>query len=84
MQVRDRKKIKRLMAVDDVSARQLAAGVGYASHSYVNRILAGTITTVTPDRALRIARYLNVDVDDLFMPSVSTDTRRSVKSRRVS
>jgi transcriptional regulator with XRE-family HTH domain len=81
MQVRDRKKIKRLMAVDDVSARQLAAGVGYASHSYVNRILAGTITTVTPERAQRIAKYLKVDVDDLFVGEVSTGTRRSAKKQ---
>lgn len=83
MRVRDPKKIKTLMVVQDVSTRRLAAEVGYASHAYVGRILRGEITTVTPERAARIARFLGVGMDDLFVPRLSTDSRRSVKRGHV-
>lgn len=80
MQVIDLKKIQKLMVIQDVSARQLAEAVGYASHSYVTRILRGEITTVTPDRAARIARFFGVGIDDLFVPRLSSDTGRTRKS----
>jgi transcriptional regulator with XRE-family HTH domain len=83
MRVKDVRAIKRLMAVDNISARQLAAGAGYASHSYVNRILSGQVTTVTPARGRSIARFLKVDVEDLFVAPTSTETRRSA-TRKVS
>lgn len=73
MRVIEPKKILKLMAIQDVSARTLAEEVGYSSHSYITRILRGEITTVTPDRAARIARYFGVGIDDLFMPRLSTD-----------
>lgn len=82
MQVIDVKKIQKLMVIQDVSARQLAEEVGYASHSYVTRILRGEITTVTPDRAARIARFFGVGIDDLFVPRLSSDTRQTRKSGR--
>lgn len=79
MRVIDPKRILKLMAIKDVSARTLAEEVGYASHSYVTRILRGEITTVTPERAARFARFFEVGVDDLFMPRLSTDAGPSVK-----
>jgi len=79
MRVIDPKRIRKLMAIQDVSARTLATEVGYRSHSYINRILSGEITTVTPERAARIARYFGVGVDDLFVPRLSSDAGRSVK-----
>ena len=82
MQVIDVKKIQKLMVIQDVSARQLAEEVGYASHSYVTRILRGEITTVTPDRAARIAWFFGVGIDDLFVPRLSSDTGRTRKSGR--
>lgn len=82
MQVRDPKKLRRLLVVNNQSARQLAKGVGYSSHSYVNRILAGDIKTVTPARATAIARFLKVDVDDLFAAVVSTPAARSGNDRK--
>jgi transcriptional regulator with XRE-family HTH domain len=79
MRVIDPKKIKKLMLVKqpEVSARELAEAVGYKSHSYVTRILRGEIKTVTPERAARIARYLEVGVDDLFVARLSTDVVHS-------
>lgn len=73
MRVIDTKRILKLMAVQDVSARTLAEAVGYASHSYVTRILRGEIKTVTPDRAARIARFFGVGIDDLFVARLSSD-----------
>lgn len=79
MRVKDPKKILKLMAIQDVSARTLAAEVGYASHSYVTRILRGDIKTVTPERAARIARFFGVGVDDLFVARLSTDAGQTDK-----
>jgi transcriptional regulator with XRE-family HTH domain len=84
MRVRDPKQLKKLMLIQEVTSRELAEAIGYASHSYVTRILRGEIKTVTPDRAARIARYLGVGVDDLFEPRLSTDAGPSVQSKRAS
>jgi transcriptional regulator with XRE-family HTH domain len=84
MHVRDLRKLKRLLVIHDVSARQLAVGAGYASHTSVNRLLAGTATSVPDDKAKAIARYLHVEVDDLFVPETSSVTRRSAKAQRAS
>jgi transcriptional regulator with XRE-family HTH domain len=81
MRVIDPKRIKKLMAIQDVSARTLATEVGYSSHSYINRILSGDIQTVTPERAARIARYFGVGVDDLFVTRLSTDAGRTDKQK---
>lgn len=81
MRVKDPKQIKKLMVIQGVSARTLADKVGYASHSYVNRILSGEVNTVTPERAARIARFFGVGVDDLFVPRLSTDASQSAKRR---
>lgn len=81
MRVIDHRRIGRLLAVQDKSARQLATAAGYSSHTYIQRVLRGEITTVTPDRAARIARYLGVGVDDLFVPRLSTDARQKTRRR---
>ena len=79
LQVIDPKKLLKLMAIQEVSARTLAEEVGYSSHSYITRILRGEIKTVTPERAARIARFFGVGIDDLFVARLSTDTGRAVK-----
>jgi transcriptional regulator with XRE-family HTH domain len=81
MRVIDPKRILKLMAIQDVSARTLAEEVGYSSHSYITRILRGEITTVTPERAARIARFFGVGIDDLFVGRLSTDAGRVDKRK---
>lgn len=81
MRVKDPKQIKKLMVIQDVSARTLAKAVGYNSHAYVTRILRGEIKTVTPERAARIANYLQVGLDDLFVARLSTDGAQNAKRR---
>lgn len=80
MRVKDPKKIRKLMVLQDVSHRDLAEAAGYSGHSYITAILKGRIQTVTPERAARIARHLDVKVDDLFVPRLSTDSGDNAES----
>jgi transcriptional regulator with XRE-family HTH domain len=80
MKLIDRKRLAKLMAIQGVSARQLAKAAGWKSHSYMNRLLKGTVSSLEPEPAVRIARHLGVGVDDLFMPRLSTDTAHNAKS----
>jgi transcriptional regulator with XRE-family HTH domain len=81
MQVRDRKKIARLMVIQDATQVDVAGAAGWNSHSIVGRILRGEVTTVTPERAIRIANFFQVPVDDLFVTRVSTQTSHPVASK---
>ncbi|WOO98219.1 helix-turn-helix domain-containing protein [Micrococcus terreus] len=76
MELHDRKKLQRLMIVQGVSARQLARAAGWKSHSYMNRLIKGEVKTLEPEPALRIANYLQVGVEDLFLTRVSSNPAR--------
>lgn len=81
MQLKDRKQLAKLMTIQGVSARQLATQAGWRSHSYMNRLLNGQATTLEVEPAVRIAKYLGVGTDDLFVTRASTDQRQSGKRR---
>jgi transcriptional regulator with XRE-family HTH domain len=66
--LQDPKRLARLMVVEDATQREVAAAAGWASHSYLGRLLRGTARTVTREAAERIATYLGVEADDLFVP----------------
>jgi transcriptional regulator with XRE-family HTH domain len=83
MKLTDRKRLAKLMAIQGVSARGLAKAAGWKSHSYMNRLLSGEVDTLEVEPAVRIARYLGVGTDDLFVARVSTDTRQNLKRGRV-
>lgn len=70
MELRDRKKLQRLMIVQEVSNRRLAKIAGWKSHSYMNRLVSGQVKTLEPEPALRIAKFLGVGVEDLFLTKV--------------
>lgn len=74
MEVIDRKRIAKLMAIQDVSQREMCKIIGWRSHSYLGRILRGEIKSVEPEAAVKIAATLGVGVDDLFLPRVSTES----------
>jgi len=67
----DHKKLARLMTIQGVSQRQLAAAAGWEAHSIVSRLLAGKLRSVTTEKAALISKTLGVGVDDLFL--VRTD-----------
>lgn len=77
MEVIDRKRLAKLMAIQEISQRQMCRIVGWKSHTYLGRILKGEIKSVDPETAAKIAATLGVGVDDLFMPRVSTQSARN-------
>lgn len=74
MLVKDRKKLARLIEIQEVSKREVARAAGWKSHTYLLRILSGSVTTLDPEPAVRIATFLGVDLYDLFTPKVSSDS----------
>ena len=76
MLVKDADLLRRLMQTKEFTARQMAKQMGWKSHSYMNRILAGDVRTVTPEVAVRLAYFLQVPVDLLFVTKVSGETRQ--------
>lgn len=72
MKLHNRKGLLKLMAIQDVSARKLAKAAGWRSHTYMQRLLRGEVDTLEVDPAVRIAVYLQVGVDDLFLARTST------------
>lgn len=72
MLLKDRKRLARLIEIQEVSKRSVAAAAGWSSHSYLQRLLSGEARTVKPEHAVKIATYLGVDVADLFTPKVSS------------
>lgn len=79
MKVKDAELLRRLMESKGFTARQMSRDLGWSSHSYMNRILTGKVTTVTPDSAMKIAYLLQIPVDLIFVPRVSGETRRMVR-----
>lgn len=79
MELRDRKKLARLMIVQDESQRSLSGAAGWKSHSYLGRLLRGEVKTLDTDAALRIAHRLRVPVDDLFAIKVDSNPVRNGK-----
>lgn len=77
MELQDRKKLAKLMVIQDVSQRELAHLAGWKTHSYLGRLLRGDAKTLNPEPALRIAKALGVGVDDLFLTKVSVNPVQS-------
>lgn len=81
MELIDSKKLRKLMVIQDVSQRELAIAAGYKTHSYLGRLLRGDVKTLNTDPALRIAHYLGVPSDDLFLTKMSTDSGSHVQRK---
>ena len=77
MRLHNLKGLRTLMVVRAVSQRRLALAAGYRSHAYMGRIVRGEVDTLGPEAALRIARFLQVDLDFLFAPRVSSGAAHS-------
>ena len=78
MIVRDRKRLAKLMVIQGVSDRTLAAAAGWTAHSYVARLRQGQVKTLRTEPAVRIAQFLGVPLDDLFLTKMDTSAGRSV------
>lgn len=82
MKVKSPSLIKALMEDQKLSGRQLSEAVGWNSHTYLQRILRGSINTVTPDKAEKIAVILGVPRDVLFEPRASSNREQNVADNR--
>lgn len=82
MKLIDRKRLAKLMAIQDVTQRELATAAGWKSHGYVTGLLSGQYTTLKPEPAARIAAYLGVGVDDLFLARPTSGEVKIVKQRK--
>jgi transcriptional regulator with XRE-family HTH domain len=81
MLLTDRKRLARLIEIQEVSKRSVATAAGWKSHTYLLRLLSGAATTVEPEHAVKIATYLGVDVADLFTPKVTRGSGRTGKPK---
>lgn len=72
-----RKRFAKLLLIQGVSHRQMADALGWRSHSYVGRLARGEVTTVSTDAGARIAHFLSVGVDDLFVVKAHTSTTQA-------
>lgn len=81
MVLTDRKKLAKLMLIQGVTQRELALAAGWGSHTYLGRLLRGDVNTLKTDPAVRIAHYLGVGTDDLFMSRSSSDSARGAQVR---
>lgn len=77
MLVRNHKKLAGYLLVKGITHRQLADALGWKSHSYIGRLVRGQIKTLDPDAALKIAKILEVPVDELFIIKVSSESGRN-------
>ena len=73
MLLKDRKRLARLIEIQEVSKRSVARAAGWKSHTYLLRLLSGQERSLEPEHAVKIATYLGVDVADLFVPKVTSD-----------
>lgn len=72
-----RKRFAKLLLIQGVTHRELAKAVGWKSHGMICQLLSGDRAGVKPDKALGIAAYLGVDVSDLFLTEMSSNTRHA-------
>lgn len=76
MRVISRERLYRRMVEKGYSCRSLARDVSVyrkVSSAMIGHLVSGERATCKPDLAEAIARRLDVDVDMLFVPSVSLD-----------
>lgn len=78
----NRKRLAKIMVIQNVSQRELAKAVGWKSHTYLGRLLKGTIKTLDPDAAIKISLYLGVGVDDLFVARTSYAVERIAQHKK--
>lgn len=77
-----RKRLAKLLLIQEVKHRDLAAAAGWRSHGMVGHLLAGRKAGVEPQAALAIAKYLGVEVSDLFvteMPAIHCQHRTGAR-----
>lgn len=73
MQVRDLKKLRSLIVIQERTHREIAQAAGWKSHSYVSRLLRGEVNTLAVEPAVAIARLLGCPLEELFTTRLTTN-----------
>lgn len=81
MELKDRDLLVELMDEQEISARELSRFAGWRSHTYLQRLIRGEVSTLKTDPAIRIAYRLQVPVNRLFRTRVSSDSGQVVRER---
>lgn len=68
-----RKRLAKLLLIQQISHRALADAVGWKSHGMVGHLISGRKAGVDPRAALIIAQTLGVEVSDLFLTEIPAD-----------
>jgi transcriptional regulator with XRE-family HTH domain len=79
MHQQGRKRLAKLLLIQEVTHRQVAEAVGWRSHGMLGHLLSGRRTGVDPAHALALCKFLGVEVSDLFLTEIPT--HRSQRSR---
>lgn len=66
-----RKKLAKLLLINEVTQRDLAEHLGWKSHGMVGHLLAGRRTGVDPQAAVAMAEFFDVKVSDLFVTELT-------------
>lgn len=84
MKVKDRQTLAALIEAADrraqalgtprVSKRAVARAAGWKSHTYLLRLLNGSVRTLEEKPAVHIAAFLGVPVETLFLPEIATSS----------
>jgi transcriptional regulator with XRE-family HTH domain len=82
MQLKDPDLLAALMTSKKISGRALSESAGWQSHTYLQRLLRGEVTTLKPEPAIAIAECLGVPTDVLFMTKVDRNPGQLVQERR--
>lgn len=69
----NRKKLKKVIAIEGSTYRKVAAAAGWNGPSMVAHLVSGRRNSVKDQVALKIAKHLDVDVNDLFVTKLSHD-----------
>lgn len=80
MKVQDHTRFASVVICQKISQRELARAAGWASHSYLGRLLRGEEDTLSDEAALRIAHRLGLPVNMLFDTVVSEKSGHSVRT----
>lgn len=78
MELIDPKRLAKLMAIQEVSPAELAKAAGWNSRTSITRLMSGEYRVVKDtNKCARIAKYLGVGIDDLFLTKMSSAPRDS-------
>lgn len=68
-----RKRLAKLLLIQEISHRRLADELGWKSHGMVSHLISGRRAGVRTEQAVAMAKLLGVEVSDLFLTEIPTN-----------